>query len=79
MFGKERKIRAPRTDRQAPNQHTFKPNQSNQNPNRFKTKIEMTEEILDAELDQYKRPKYKVQILFYPRYRYLCLFTFSYV
>uniref|UniRef100_A0A3P8UV44 Chromosome transmission fidelity protein 18 homolog n=1 Tax=Cynoglossus semilaevis TaxID=244447 RepID=A0A3P8UV44_CYNSE len=63
VFGKERKIRAPRTDRQAPNQHTFKPNQSNQNPNRFKTKIEMTEEILDAELDQYKRPKYKVALL----------------
>nr|XP_019956731.1 PREDICTED: chromosome transmission fidelity protein 18 homolog [Paralichthys olivaceus] len=63
VFGRERKSRPVRSDRQAAHQHSFKPNQGNQNPNRFKTKIEMTEEILEAELDQYKRPKYKVTLL----------------
>lgn len=60
VFGRERKSRPVRSDRQPPNQNSFKPNQANQNPNRFKTKIEMTEELLEAELDQYKRPKFKV-------------------
>uniref|UniRef100_A0A8D3DC95 Chromosome transmission fidelity protein 18 homolog n=1 Tax=Scophthalmus maximus TaxID=52904 RepID=A0A8D3DC95_SCOMX len=63
VFGRERKSRPARSDRQAANQHSFKPNQGNQNPNRFKTKIEMTEEILEAELDQYKRPRFKVALL----------------
>ncbi|KAG7237097.1 hypothetical protein INR49_032847 [Caranx melampygus] len=63
VFGRERKSRPARTDRQVSNQHSFKPNQGNQNPNRFKTKIEMTEELLEAELDQYKRPKFKVALL----------------
>eukprot|EP00063_Salmo_salar_P061094 XP_014035929.1 PREDICTED: chromosome transmission fidelity protein 18 homolog [Salmo salar] len=35
-------------------------NQANQ---KFKTKTQITEEILEAELDQYKRPKYKVVLL----------------
>uniref|UniRef100_A0A671LHD4 Chromosome transmission fidelity protein 18 homolog n=1 Tax=Sinocyclocheilus anshuiensis TaxID=1608454 RepID=A0A671LHD4_9TELE len=39
-------------------------NAQNQNKSqRFKTKSEMTEEILEAELDQYKRPKFKVALL----------------
>ncbi|KAK9540637.1 hypothetical protein VZT92_003077 [Zoarces viviparus] len=63
VFGRERKSRPVRSDRQAPNQKSFKPNQPNQNPNRFKTKIEVTEELLEAELDQYKRPKFKVALL----------------
>ncbi|CAK6971773.1 chromosome transmission fidelity protein 18 homolog [Scomber scombrus] len=63
VFGKERKTRPVRSDRQAPNQNSSKPNQANQNPNRFKTKVELTEEILEAELDQYKRPKFKVALL----------------
>ncbi|XP_023273216.1 chromosome transmission fidelity protein 18 homolog [Seriola lalandi dorsalis] len=63
VFGRERKSRPARPDRQAPNQHSFKPNQGNQNQNRFKSKIEMTEELLEAELDQYKRPKFKVALL----------------
>ncbi|XP_034743491.1 chromosome transmission fidelity protein 18 homolog [Etheostoma cragini] len=63
VFGRERKSRPARFDRQAPNQNSFKPNQVNQNPNRFKSKIEVTEELLEAELDQYKRPKYKVALL----------------
>ncbi|KAM9362545.1 chromosome transmission fidelity protein 18 homolog [Symphorus nematophorus] len=63
VFGRERKSRPARSDRQAPNQNSFKPNQGNQNPNRFKSKIEVTEELLEAELDQYKRPKFKVAML----------------
>ncbi|XP_070683798.1 chromosome transmission fidelity protein 18 homolog [Pempheris klunzingeri] len=63
VFGRERKSRPARPDRQAPNQSSFKPNQANQNTNRFKTKIEVTEELLEAELDQYKRPKFKVALL----------------
>uniref|UniRef100_A0A8C4F7U1 Chromosome transmission fidelity protein 18 homolog n=1 Tax=Dicentrarchus labrax TaxID=13489 RepID=A0A8C4F7U1_DICLA len=63
VFGRERKSRPARFDRQAPNQNSFKPNQANPNPNRFKSKIEVTEELLEAELDQYKRPKYKVALL----------------
>lgn len=60
MFGRERKSRPVRFDRQAANQNLSKSGQTNQNPNRFKTKIEMTEELLEADLDQYKRPKFKV-------------------
>ncbi|XP_062243769.1 chromosome transmission fidelity protein 18 homolog [Platichthys flesus] len=64
VFGRERKSRPVRPERQpAQQQYSFKPNQGNPNPIRFKTKIEMTEEILEAELDQYKRPKYKVTLL----------------
>uniref|UniRef100_A0A4W6FZI8 Chromosome transmission fidelity protein 18 homolog n=1 Tax=Lates calcarifer TaxID=8187 RepID=A0A4W6FZI8_LATCA len=63
VFGRERKSRPARSDRQPLNQNPSKPNQGNQNPNRFKTKIEMTEELLEAELDQYKRPKFKVALL----------------
>ncbi|XP_028827911.1 chromosome transmission fidelity protein 18 homolog isoform X1 [Denticeps clupeoides] len=53
VFGRERKPRPPPQETKAPNQ----PQQS------FKTKIQMTEEILEAELDSYKRPKYKVALL----------------
>ncbi|XP_069545824.1 chromosome transmission fidelity protein 18 homolog isoform X1 [Brachyistius frenatus] len=63
VFGRERMSRPPRPDRRALNQNSFKPNQGNQNQNRFKTKIELTEELLEAELDQYKRPKFKVALL----------------
>ncbi|XP_068445320.1 chromosome transmission fidelity protein 18 homolog [Clinocottus analis] len=64
VFGRERKSRPVRSDRQAPNQDiSFKPNQPNQLPNRFKSKVEVTEELLEAELDQYKRPKFKVALL----------------
>ncbi|XP_029001118.1 chromosome transmission fidelity protein 18 homolog isoform X2 [Betta splendens] len=63
VFGKERKSRPFRSDRQASNQSSFKPNQGNQNQNRFKSKIEVTEELLEAELDQYKRPRFKVALL----------------
>lgn len=31
-----------------------------ENPNKWKSKVQLTEEMLEAELDQHKRPKYKV-------------------
>ncbi|NWZ45472.1 CTF18 protein, partial [Brachypodius atriceps] len=34
-----------------------------ENPNKWKTKVQLTEEMLEAELDQHKRPKYKVALL----------------
>ncbi|RXN06393.1 chromosome transmission fidelity 18-like protein [Labeo rohita] len=59
VFGRERKPRSAPAD--------VRPNFTNaQNQNqsqRFKTKSQMTEEILEAELDQYKRPKFKVALL----------------
>ncbi|KAL6110944.1 chtf18 [Pungitius sinensis] len=63
VFGRERKSRPVRSDRQAPNLDSFKPNQANLNANRFKSKMEVTEELLEAELDQFKRPKFKVALL----------------
>lgn len=71
VFGKERKSRPVRFDRQAANQNSSKPGQPNQNPNRFKTKIEMTEELLEADLDQYKRPKFKVNAKQYKKWSLL--------
>ncbi|XP_046898586.1 chromosome transmission fidelity protein 18 homolog isoform X2 [Hypomesus transpacificus] len=58
VFGRERKLRPPAPERLVPNHNT-----ANQNANRFKTKSQVTEEILEAELDQYQRPKYKVALL----------------
>ncbi|XP_053332569.1 chromosome transmission fidelity protein 18 homolog [Clarias gariepinus] len=57
VFGREWKPRPPTAESRA---------NSNQNQNqnqRFKTKSQITEEILEAELDQYKRPKLKVALL----------------
>jgi len=34
--------------------------QPKEQQNKWKTKVQLTEEILEAELDQHKRPKYKV-------------------
>ncbi|XP_030207476.1 chromosome transmission fidelity protein 18 homolog [Gadus morhua] len=73
VFGRERKVRPPQVDRQAPAQaqaknpyqNKFKPNQAAENTNfkTFKTKSQITEEILEAELDNHKRPKFKVAML----------------
>ncbi|KAM9792985.1 chromosome transmission fidelity protein 18 homolog [Neosynchiropus ocellatus] len=63
VFGRERKPRPPKPDRQVSNPTSFKPNLSNPSQNRFKSKMEITEEILEAELDQHRRPKYKVAML----------------
>ncbi|XP_075292983.1 chromosome transmission fidelity protein 18 homolog isoform X2 [Opisthocomus hoazin] len=37
--------------------------QPKEQQNKWKTKVQLTEEILEAELDQHKRPKYKVALL----------------
>ncbi|KAI4881610.1 hypothetical protein NFI96_027905 [Prochilodus magdalenae] len=59
VFGRERKQRPA-----APEVRSNVPNAQNQNQaQRFKTKSQITEEILEAELDQYKRPKYKAALL----------------
>ncbi|KAL6481294.1 hypothetical protein MHYP_G00093740 [Metynnis hypsauchen] len=59
VFGRERKQRPA-----VPEVRSNIPNAHNQNQaQRFKTKSQITEEILEAELDQHKRPKYKVALL----------------
>ncbi|KAI5609392.1 chromosome transmission fidelity protein 18-like, partial [Silurus asotus] len=74
VFGRERKPRPPAAESRAngaqnqnQNQNQrFKTKSQNQNQNqnqRFKTKSQVTEEMLEAELDQYKRPKLKVALL----------------
>uniref|UniRef100_A0A8C1SD75 Chromosome transmission fidelity protein 18 homolog n=1 Tax=Cyprinus carpio TaxID=7962 RepID=A0A8C1SD75_CYPCA len=55
VFGRERKPRSAPADIRANFTNAQNQNQSQ----RFKTKSQMTEEILEAELDQYKRPKFK--------------------
>ncbi|NXT68907.1 CTF18 protein, partial [Chaetops frenatus] len=39
------------------------PSHPKEHPNKWKTKVQLTEEILEAELDQHKRPKFKVALL----------------
>ena len=42
----------------------------------FKTKSQLTEELLEAELDQYKRPKFKVHTVCTQTHVYgMCLYT----
>ncbi|XP_016401760.1 chromosome transmission fidelity protein 18 homolog, partial [Sinocyclocheilus rhinocerous] len=55
VFGRERKPRSAPADIRSNFTNAQNQNQSQ----RFKTKSQMTEEILEAELDQYKRPKLK--------------------
>uniref|UniRef100_A0A8C0EYE2 Chromosome transmission fidelity factor 18 n=1 Tax=Bubo bubo TaxID=30461 RepID=A0A8C0EYE2_BUBBB len=58
VFGKERAVKAkPSTEAHPP----F--SQPKEQQNKWKTKVQLTEEILEAELDQHKRPKYKVALL----------------
>ncbi|XP_026115555.1 chromosome transmission fidelity protein 18 homolog [Carassius auratus] len=59
VFGRERKPRSVPADVRSNFTNAQNQNQSQ----RFKTKSQMTEEILEAELDQYKRPKFKVALL----------------
>ncbi|XP_051983119.1 chromosome transmission fidelity protein 18 homolog isoform X2 [Xyrauchen texanus] len=59
VFGRERKIRPAPADARSNFTNAQNQNQSQ----RFKTKSQITEEILEAELDQYKRPKFKVALL----------------
>uniref|UniRef100_A0A3P8YK91 Chromosome transmission fidelity protein 18 homolog n=1 Tax=Esox lucius TaxID=8010 RepID=A0A3P8YK91_ESOLU len=59
VFGRERKPR-PLPAESSANRTQGNFNQANP---KFKTKSQITEEILEADLDQYKRPKYKVALL----------------
>ncbi|NWU35031.1 CTF18 protein, partial [Hylia prasina] len=59
VFGKDRAGRKPR-----PGPAARPPlGQPKENPSKWKSKAQLTEEMLEAELDQHKRPKYKVALL----------------
>lgn len=59
VFGKEKAVKkAKPSTEQKPNFRTQKEQQG-----KWKTKAQITEEILEAELDQHNRPKYKVALL----------------
>lgn len=56
VFGKEKAVKKAK-----PSAEAHPPsNQPKEQQNKWKTKVQLTEEILEAELDQHKRPKYKV-------------------
>ncbi|NXG66465.1 CTF18 protein, partial [Hemiprocne comata] len=57
VFGKEKAVKKAKADAHPP----F--NKPKEQQNKWKTKVQLMEEILEAELDQYKRPKYKVALL----------------
>ncbi|NXS13632.1 CTF18 protein, partial [Neodrepanis coruscans] len=59
VFGKEKALKKakPSTAAHPPFSHP------KEHPNKWKTKVQLTEEALEAELDQHKRPKYKVALL----------------
>uniref|UniRef100_A0A8C4ULJ5 Chromosome transmission fidelity protein 18 homolog n=1 Tax=Falco tinnunculus TaxID=100819 RepID=A0A8C4ULJ5_FALTI len=59
VFGKEQAVKKakPSTEARPP----F--GRPKEQQNKWKTKVQLTEEILEAELDQHKRPKYKVALL----------------
>uniref|UniRef100_A0A8C0AV45 Chromosome transmission fidelity factor 18 n=1 Tax=Buteo japonicus TaxID=224669 RepID=A0A8C0AV45_9AVES len=59
VFGKENAVK--KTNPSAKAHPPF--NQPKEQQNKWKTKVQLTEEILEAELDQHKRPKYKVALL----------------
>ncbi|KAJ8363965.1 hypothetical protein SKAU_G00127960 [Synaphobranchus kaupii] len=60
VFGREKTAKKPKPP---PTDNKLSFQQKDQQNPRFKTKIQITEEILEAELDQYQRPKYKVALL----------------
>ncbi|KFQ53411.1 Chromosome transmission fidelity protein 18, partial [Nestor notabilis] len=59
VFGKEKAVKKAKAGTEA--HPPF--NQPKEQQNKWKTKVQLTEEILEAELDQHKRPKYKVALL----------------
>ncbi|KFO95522.1 Chromosome transmission fidelity protein 18, partial [Calypte anna] len=59
VFGKEKAVKKSRP--KAEPRPPF--SQAKEQQNKWKTKVQLTEEILEAELDQHKRPKYKVALL----------------
>lgn len=56
VFGKDKAAKKPRP---GPAAHPTL-SHPKENSSKWKTKVQLTEEILEAELDQHKRPKYKV-------------------
>ncbi|KFQ63329.1 Chromosome transmission fidelity protein 18, partial [Pelecanus crispus] len=59
VFGKEKAVKKAK-----PSAEAHPPfSQPKEQQNKWKTKVQLTEEILEAELDQHKRPKYKVALL----------------
>ncbi|NXX20085.1 CTF18 protein, partial [Podargus strigoides] len=59
VFGKEKAVKKAK-----PSAEAHPPfNQPKEQQSKWKTKAQLTEEILEAELDQHKRPKYKVALL----------------
>ncbi|NXS56382.1 CTF18 protein, partial [Brachypteracias leptosomus] len=59
VFGKEKAVKKAKPSTEA--RQPF--SQPKEQQNKWKTKVQLTEEILEAELDQHKRPKYKVALL----------------
>ncbi|NWX23294.1 CTF18 protein, partial [Aegotheles bennettii] len=59
VFGKEKAVKKAKPGAEA--RPPF--SQPKEQQSKWKTKAQLTEEILEAELDQYKRPKYKVALL----------------
>ncbi|XP_071879761.1 chromosome transmission fidelity protein 18 homolog [Anas platyrhynchos] len=59
VFGREKPMKKAKPSAEA--HPPFR--QSKEQQNKWKTKAQLTEEILEAELDQHKRPKYKVALL----------------
>ncbi|XP_053813966.1 chromosome transmission fidelity protein 18 homolog [Vidua chalybeata] len=59
VFGKDKAGKKPKPSpaAHAPLSHP------KEHPNKWKTKVQLTEEMLEAELDQHKRPKHKVALL----------------
>ncbi|NWH46175.1 CTF18 protein, partial [Fregata magnificens] len=59
VFGREKAVKKTK-----PSAEAHPPfSQPKEHQNKWKTKVQLTEEILEAELDQHKRPKYKVALL----------------
>ncbi|NXK51855.1 CTF18 protein, partial [Chauna torquata] len=59
VFGREKPMKKAKSSAEA--HPPFR--QSKEQQSKWKTKAQLTEEILEAELDQHKRPKYKVALL----------------
>nr|XP_009668680.1 PREDICTED: chromosome transmission fidelity protein 18 homolog [Struthio camelus australis] len=59
VFGKEKLVKKAKPSAEAPPVSK----QPKEQQNKWKSKAQLTEEILEAELDQHKRPKYKAALL----------------
>ncbi|XP_051825306.1 chromosome transmission fidelity protein 18 homolog isoform X2 [Antechinus flavipes] len=61
VFGREKVAKKPKLNSEQPSARG--PSKHGREPQKWKTKEQIMEEILDAELDQNNRPKYKVALL----------------